>query len=151
MIRKAVAHDVPRIAALSRLWAEEQVTFAYPAANEERIAERLGDYCWVAERGDGGNGVNGGEVVGYAIGAVLTSQYPIFPMNVPFLEFQEVYVHPDERGAGIGQRLVDTLLEEARSRGITHSMVGSSNLDWRSIAGFYKKHGFKMWYVQMYQ
>jgi GNAT superfamily N-acetyltransferase len=145
MIRKASVQDVPRIAALSRRWAEEEVTFAYPAASEEQIARRLGDYCWVAERG------GGGELAGYTIGAVRTSQYPVFPMDAPFLEIQEAYVHPDERGAGIGQRLIDSLLEEARSRGITHSMVGSSNLDWRRIAGFYEKKGFKMWYVQMYQ
>ena len=104
---------------------------------------RLGDYCWVAEHDD--------EVAGYIIGAVRTSQYPIFPMDTHYLEIQELYVHPNERSSGIGQRLVEKLLEEARSKGVTHSMVGSSNLDWRSIADFYEKQGFKMWYVQMYQ
>ncbi len=134
---------MPRIAALSRRWAEEEVTFAYPASNEDQIEKRLGDYGWVAERN--------GEVAGYIIGAVRTSHYPVFPMEVSFLEIQELYVHPNERGSGIGQRLVEKLLEEARSKGVTHSMVGSSNLDWRSIANFYEKQGFKMWYVQMYQ
>lgn len=142
-IRKCTLDDVPQIAELSRLWADEAVTFAYPASNAEKISKRLGDYFWVAERK--------GRIVGYTHGVIQTSQYPIFPLNSRFLEIYEVYVHPDYRGDRIGSQLVDRMIAEAESNGITHALVGSSNLDWQRTAGFYERHGFKMWYVQMYR
>jgi hypothetical protein len=43
-IRKCTLDDVTQIAELSRLWADEAVTFAYPASNAEKISKRLGDY-----------------------------------------------------------------------------------------------------------
>ncbi|TNJ62048.1 hypothetical protein FE784_32515 [Paenibacillus hemerocallicola] len=47
--------------------------------------------------------------------------------------------------------MVDRIIAEAESNGVTHALVGSSNLEWQRIVGFYKRHGFKMWYVQMYR
>ena len=142
-IRRAEAQEAPIVAALSRLWSEEEVTFAYPASCEEQIVPLLGDFFWVAERE--------GTVVGYTFGSVRTSQYPVFPLNAPFLEIYEVYVHPEERGAGIGRRLIERIVEEAKTQGVRHALVGSSNMDGRGIAQFYERHGFKMWYVQMYR
>ncbi|WP_445324070.1 GNAT family N-acetyltransferase [Paenibacillus sp. FSL M7-1455] len=92
-----------------------------------------------------------GRIVGYTHGVIQTSQYPIFPLNSRFLEIYEVYVHPDYRGDRIGSQLVDRMIAEAESNGITHAFVGSSNLDWQRTVGFYERHGFKMWYVQMYR
>ncbi|WP_212983855.1 GNAT family N-acetyltransferase [Paenibacillus cineris] len=143
MIRKCTMYDVPQIAELSRLWAEEAVTFAYPASNVEKISNQLGDYFWVAEQKN--------RIIGYTHGVIQTSQYPIFPLNSQFLEIHEVYVHPDYRADGIGHQLVDRITDEAEAKGVTHALVGSSNLDWQRIVGFYERHGFKMWYVQMYR
>jgi len=142
-IRKCTLKDVPQIAVLSRLWSDEAVTFAYPAASEDKIAQRLGDYFWIAEKD--------GLVIGYTHGAVQTSHYPVFPLNAPLLEIYEVYVHPDYRADGIGHQLVDSIIGEAESNGVMHALVGSSNLDWSRIVGFYERLGFKMWYVQMYR
>lgn len=142
-IRKCTRFDVPQVAALSQQWSDEAVTFAYPASQEDKIAQRIGDYFWVAEE----NGL----VIGYTHGAVQTSQYPVFPLDAPFVEIYEVYVHPDFRGDGVGHQLVDHIIGEAESNGVSHALVGSSNVDWRSIVGFYERHGFKMWYVQMYR
>ncbi|WP_274365883.1 GNAT family N-acetyltransferase [Paenibacillus thermotolerans] len=142
-IRKCTLEDVSQIAELSKLWAEEAVTFAYPASNIEKISKRLGDYFWIAEKQ--------GRVIGYTHGAIQSSQYPIFPLNALFLEINEVYVHPDFRDDGVGHKLVDRIIIEAESNGVAHALVGSSNLDWQRIVGFYERHGFKMWYVQMYR
>lgn len=143
VIRKCTIEDVPLVAELSKLWAEESVTFAYPASNSEKIAKRLGDYFWIAEKH--------GRVIGYTHGAIQTSQYPVFPLNAQFLEIYEVYVHPDYRADGVGHQLVDRIIAEAESKGVEHVLVGSLNLDWQRIVGFYERHGFKMWYVQMYR
>lgn len=142
-LRKCTMNDVPQIVELSRLWADEAVTFAYPASNVEKISKRLGDYFWVAEQK--------GRIIGYTHGVIQTSQYPIFPLNSQFLEIYEVYVHPDYRADGVGHQLVDRIIAEAESNGVTHAIVGSSNLDWQRIVGFYERHGFKIWYVQMYR
>lgn len=142
-IRKCTLGDVPQIAQLSQLWAEEAVTFAYPASNTEKIAQRLGDYFWIAEKH--------GRVIGYTHGVIQTSQYPVFPMSALFLEIYEVYVHPDYRADGVGHQLVDSIIAEAELNGVVHALVGSSNLDWKRIVGFYERHDFKMWYVQMYR
>jgi len=142
-LRRCTYEDVPKIVELSRQWSEEKVTFAYPAATEEKIINRLGDYFWVAEID--------GLVIGYTHGVIQTLQYPVFPLHSEFLEIYEVYVHPDYREAGVGHKLVDSIFAEAESNGIVHALVGSSNLDWQRTVGFYERHGFKMWYVQMYR
>lgn len=102
----------------------------------------LSDF-WVAEAH--------GAVIGYTYGAVQISQYTVFPLHAPFLEIYEVYVHPEYREQGVGHRLVDRIIAEAESNGVTHALVGSANFDWQRMIGFCEKHGFKMWYVQMYR
>ena len=167
--RKCTESDLPQIARLSREWAEEGVTFAYPAAGEEKLAKYLGDYFWVAmseesgggngeesgkesEKGPGkGSGNESGKVIGYTYGAVKTSQYVVFPPGEQYLEIYEVYVHPEYRSGGAGSGLVERIVAEAESHGIRHALVASSNLDWRRTAEFYGRLGFKMWYVQMYR
>jgi ribosomal protein S18 acetylase RimI-like enzyme len=67
------------------------------------------------------------------------------------VEIDEIYVHPHYRTDGIGHKLVDQLLDEASARGITRSMVYSASKEWETIVGFYEKHGFKMWFVEMYR
>lgn len=142
-IRKCTVEDVPHIAELSQLWADEGVTFAYPASNNERLTQRLGDYFWIAEKH--------GKVIGYTNGAVQKSQNPVFGMNSLYLEIYEVYVHPDYRADGVGHQLVNTMLDEAKLNGVVRALVGSSNLDWKRIVEFYEQHDFKMWFVQMYR
>ncbi|MEK4009344.1 GNAT family N-acetyltransferase [Paenibacillus sp. FSL H3-0333] len=142
-IRKCTMEDVPQVAELSEMWAKEAVTFAYPASNTDKIAQRIGDYFWIAEKH--------GRVIGYTHGAIQTSQYSVFPINALFLEIYEVYVHPEYRADGAGHHLVDKIISEAELHGVAHALVGSSNLDWKRSVGFYERHGFKMWYVQMYR
>lgn len=47
--------------------------------------------------------------------------------------------------------MVDKLLEAAEGNGITRSVVYSATKQWQKIIGFYEKHGFKKWFVQMYR
>jgi hypothetical protein len=47
--------------------------------------------------------------------------------------------------------MVDKLLEAAEGNGITRFVVYSATKQWQKIIGFYEKHWFKMWFVQMYR
>jgi GNAT superfamily N-acetyltransferase len=62
-----------------------------------------------------------------------------------------VYVHPDQRNTGIGHKLIEYILGEAESKGISKSVVYSATKQWQKKIGFYEKHGFKIWFVQMYR
>lgn len=92
------------------------------------------------------------QVIGYITGSVHESnELAVIDKGEHYIEVDEVYVHPAYRNETIGHMLVDRLLQTAEEHGITRSIVYSASKQWRKIIGFYEKHGFKMWFVQMYR
>lgn len=92
------------------------------------------------------------EVVGYITGSVHESDgLAIIEKGERYLEVDEVYVYPEYRNENIGHLMVDKLIQTAELNGITRSIVYSASKQWQKIIGFYEKHGFKMWFVQMYR
>lgn len=75
----------------------------------------------------------------------------VIPQGKRYIEIDEVYVHPEYRSAGVGHQLVDRLLTEAESEGIRRSVVYSASKQLEKIVGFYRKHGFQMWFVKMFR
>jgi ribosomal protein S18 acetylase RimI-like enzyme len=115
-------------------------------ANTEELLRNyyIGEYFWVAEIDS--------EVVGYTIGSVHESDgLAVIEKGERYFEVDEVYVHSEYRNENIGHMLVDRLLQTAEQNGITRSIVYSASKQWQKIIGFYEKHGFKMWFVQMYR
>lgn len=58
------------------------------------------------------------------------------------LEIERIYIHPDHKGRGLGQELMDFALDQARKRGKTAIWLGV----WEHNApalGFYQKNGFQ--------
>lgn len=111
---------------------------------KELLRNNIGEYFWVAE-------INS-EIVGYITGSVHVSDgLAVIGQGEHYLEVDEVYVHPEYRSGNIGHVMVDKLLETAEGNGITRSVVYSATKQWQKIIGFYEKHGFKMWFVQMYR
>lgn len=51
------------------------------------------------------------------------------------------FLLPEFTGRGIGTRLLDTLIEEGRSRGVTNFVAHFSSLNEQSL-NFHRKHGF---------
>lgn len=143
-VRKANETDVLKVVKLSELWVSECITYGLGPNSEELLRNNIGDYFWVAE-------INS-EVVGYITGSVHESDgLAVIEKGERYLEVDEVYVHPEYRSENIGYLMVDKLLQTAEGNGITRSIVYSASKQWQKIVGFYEKHGFKMWFVQMYR
>lgn len=144
IIRPTLLADIEDVARLSELWAVEDITLGHVPTSAEQLRAQLGQYFWVAE--------DAGQIIGFAYGSVHTSEgLAVIPAGEIHLEIDEVYVHPDYRCGGIGGQLVDRLLDEAGSHGLTRFLLMSANKDWQRTVSFYQKHGFKMWYVQMHR
>jgi len=89
-------------------------------------------------------------VIGYLYGEALCSEgLAVIPKGECYLSIDEVYVHPQHRGGGVGQELVNAVLEEANRHGVRRSVVSSATKQWEKMVGFYGKHGFHMWTIQM--
>lgn len=143
-LRKARENDLIKVVELSELWVSESITYGLGANIEELLRKYIGDYFWVAE-------VNS-NIVGYINGTVHESDgLAVIEKGERYLEVDEVYVHPDYRSDNIGHAMVDKLLQTAESNGVTRSIVYSASKQWQKIVGFYEKHGFKMWFVQLYR
>ncbi|SDN05732.1 N-acetylglutamate synthase, GNAT family [Paenibacillus sp. yr247] len=143
-IRKATENDLSKVAKLSELWVAEAITYGLGANTVELLRNNIGEYFWVAE-------INS-EVVGYITGSIHESDgLAVIEKGERYLEIDEVYAHPDYRNENVGHMMVDKLLQTAELNGITRSIVYSASKQWQKIIRFYEKHGFKMWFVQMYR
>lgn len=144
LIRECQPADLPAIVRLTEIWSEERITHGVIPTVVAHLETQLGRYFWVAECDE--------QIVGFAYGNVQTSQgLAVIPAGEQYLVIEEIYVHADHRAQGIGGKLLDRLLDLAESEGIRRSLVHSATKDWQRIVGFYERHGFQVWYMQMYR
>ncbi|HEV8633404.1 MAG TPA: GNAT family N-acetyltransferase [Chloroflexota bacterium] len=144
MIRPASATDVPAVVELGRRWAEEGSTLGQLPISAEQARGWLGPYFWVADDGAG--------PIGYVYAAEETSPgLVVLPAGQRYLRIEELYVVPERRSQGVGGRLLDRVLEEAADRGVTRARVYTASVEWQRSIAFYGRHGFRMWYVEMYR
>lgn len=60
-------------------------------------------------------------------------------------EVKSMHVLPQHRGTGLADRLVDTLVADARARGVTHLMLETGAKDaYAPARAFYARHGFTL-------
>lgn len=143
MIRECTQGDLDAVSRLQQCWEAENITHGLAAESRERLAARLGPYFLVAEAD--------GAVEGYVFGSVQVSEgSAVIPEGERYLEVDEIYIRPESRGNGTGSMLLDRLLETARGDGISRFSVYSATKDVDGILAFYRRHGFKSWYVQMF-
>lgn len=138
-IRPCTEADLARVVALSKKWADENITLGYEnvAWSEEKLRSRLNGYFFVAEAGR--------TIVGYGFGEVKKGNAgPVIEQGEPYLEIHEVYVEPRYRMQGIGTKLVERLLAKCEENRITRFLVGSANIRWADTVRFYEKLGFHM-------
>jgi phosphinothricin acetyltransferase len=65
--------------------------------------------------------------------------YPAYKYTVE----HSVYVHPQHRGRGLGQQLMELLIAEARQRGDVHVLVGAIDAANAGSIALHKRLGFE--------
>jgi ribosomal protein S18 acetylase RimI-like enzyme len=147
LIREWSRHDIDDILQLDRQWDQENIAYEFIyISREEYIAglERFQPYFLVAE--------SDGSIVGYINGSVHLDQVvAVIPDHEPYLEIENIYVKPDFRNRHIGGKLMDRLLDVAAQNGIQRVVVATVSKDMAAVLNFYRRHGFKPWYVQMFR
>ena len=141
-IRAATPEDLPALLALSKVWAEEGITYGYvPTSPGEFESWR----CWVSEMD--------GEVVGYAGGEVRTAQRDIAVQNEgdPYFELEELYVRPDCRDKGIGRLLLERVEKDAQHDGLAQLMLTAAPRDHEPLLRFYLREGMAPHYFRMFK
>jgi len=140
-IRPARASDADAIASiLSQTGWFPNFSEDSELTNTERIRDALKDVysehgshsAYVAESDDA------------VVVAYLTVQwFPYFFLPAPEGYVSEIFVDERWRGLGIGQRLIDTVVEEARARGCSRLMLCNSRNRDSYKRGFYQKLGWQ--------
>ena len=144
IIRRALADDLQMVETLQRRWEAEGITRGFEAADAGLLRLRLGPYFLVAEQA--------GRIAGFGSGSADISEgNAVFSVGERYLEVDDLYVSPGMRDQGIGGRLLDELLAQARQEGIQRFLVYSSSRDTDAILRFYRRHGLETWYVQMFR
>lgn len=63
------------------------------------------------------------------------------PEGTPVLRVERMSVRADLRGQGLGRRMLDALLDEARARGCTRIVLETTS-SWIDAVRFYQRYGF---------
>lgn len=146
LIRPGAEQDLPAVSALTERWEVEGSAIGLQHDGVEQLRARCGPLFFVASSAD--------DLIGFANGTVGESapgERAIWPDGARFFDLTDLYVVPKRRGEGIGSALLETVVQAARGMGIEHALVYSSVRDHRRITAFYERHGFRMWFVEMYR
>ncbi len=137
-IRPATLDDMAAIQSIYAYYVKETtITFEYDVPDTTEMTKRfkaVNEYAMpylVAERDD--------SVVGYAyISAFRTRR------AYRYCAEHSIYLHPDERGHGIGKKLLEALITAAEPTGLRQLVaVISDKIDGASVA-LHRKCGFEM-------
>jgi GNAT superfamily N-acetyltransferase len=143
ILREVKPEDLATIHQLQKAWAAEGISYGYEAAPLDGLARQVGPYFLLAELE--------GAVVGFISATVRVSEgLAVVPVGLSYLEVDDLYVTPPCRGRGLGSKLLEAVLNDARAAGLKRCTVYSSTKDARRILDFYQGHGFKSWFVQMF-
>ena len=115
-----------RLIELSRIWADENITFGLRANTKEDLKEP----CFTA--------VSEGEIIGYAFGHYYEREHPnsVIKKGSRCFELDELYVLPRFRSEGVGAALFRAIEKEARQNADFMTLTTATK-DWRRILSFY--------------
>lgn len=108
-------------------WAAENSCYGYRPNDRSDIE---GNRIFFAE--------DNGTVVGYLFGKVYRSEQmkSIIPEGTPYFEVEELYVVPDKRSRGIGEKLFKFAEDAVRSEA-DYMILSTATKNWRAIFHFY--------------
>lgn len=123
-------------------WAAENSCYGY-RPNEKSDIE--GSRIFFAEES--------GNVVGYLFGRVHKSEQmtSIMPEGTPFFEVEELYVVPERRSQGIGEKLF-RYAEEAVKTKAGYMVLSTATKNWKAIFHFYLDElNMKFWSARLFK
>ena len=112
---------------LSKDWAAENSCYGYRQNDKSDIE---GNRIFLAEES--------GDVVGYLFGKVNRSEQmkSIMPEGTPYFEVEELYVVPERRSRGIGEKLF-RYAEETVKTDAEYMVLSTATKNWKAIFHFY--------------
>ena len=146
LIRGCTHRDLEGIWQLDNLWNEEGVAYVWYGDRDSLFAdfERFPKYFLVAETED--------RIVGYVNGSVRVNEtMEVLPKSETYLEIENIYVMSEFRDMQVGGDLLERLLAVARENGIERFVVSTVTKDMDRILSFYRGHGFKPWFVELFK
>ncbi len=148
LIRTCTRQDIDAVIGLERQWEQEGIAYGdfNPLRREAYVAilERFPAYFLVAE--------HDGQLVGYMhASADLDKRVEVIPAHEPYVEIEDLYVHPDFRNQDIGGQLLERLFEIAQHEGIQRFVVGTRSKETEQILRFYRSHGFTPSSIQFFR
>lgn len=142
--RRATAEDCEDILKLQKQWAAEDITYGFKAEALETLETKIRCLSYIAEAED--------EIIGFLTASIREAKaLAVMKAGEKYIEIEDIYVSGKYRDQGIGSKLIETVLEEASKQGIERAMVYSASKDMDNIIAFYRKHGFKSWYIEMFK
>ena len=147
IVRTATPQDLRAIARLEQNWLGEGSIIGFEAGGIASFARYIGSASqsiWVAE--------SQGQIVGYVSTTIHgTSRLAVVPDEEPCVEIDDLYVSPEYRSQSIGSRLMETVLDFARARGVHHATAFTSSSRVADIMRFYENQGFEPWGIQFFR
>ena len=112
---------------LSEDWAAEKSCYGYRPNGKEDIE---GNRIFLAEED--------GEVAGYLFGNIFKSERmkSVMPEGSPCFEVEELYVVPEKRSRGIGEKLF-RYAEEAVKTEAEYMVLSMASKNWKALFRFY--------------
>lgn len=144
LIRECTSKDLAYVVCLQHQWVKENITHGLIPVDRSYLETKLGKYFFIAELNN--------TIVGFVYGTIhMANDMAILDDGQGYIEIEDIYVSPANRGTGLGGVLLDKILETAKDNGIEKSLIYSSTKDMDSIMKFYKSHDYKTWYIQMFR
>lgn len=144
VIRECRSDDLEFVLELQQELAKEDIIYGFVPSVKEELESKLGSYFLIAELDN--------LVVGFCYGSINESEgLAVIPKGERYLEVEDVYVKPELRDQEVGGKLFDRLIEVANKESVERVLVYSASKDTDRILQFYRRHGLKPWYVQMFK
>lgn len=116
-----------KLISFSEDWAAENSCYGYRPNDKSDIE---GNRIFFAE--------DNGTIIGYLFGKVCESKQmkSIMPEGTPFFEVEELYVIPEKRSQGVGEKLF-RFAEDAVKAEAEYMVLSTATKNWKAIFHFY--------------